>query len=116
MDDAVGALNIHGVVRVRSEGLLADDGIVDEVLPHGVTVVERDASEGGEGGRGHIGRADLARDDVELEHIGGDGSTHGLEGLKRGVGGGEDGEGTGSGELGGDTSGLKKLGELAEVL
>merc|ERR1719221_1590624 len=115
VDDAVAALDVDGVVRVRAERLLADDGVVHEVLPHGVPVRER-AVEALEVGRGDLGRGELAFNNVHLDDVGGDGAAHGLVGLQGGIGGGEDGEGTGARELGRHARGLEEVVELAKVL
>lgn len=50
VDDAIGAFNIDGVVRVGSEGLLTDLGVVDKVFSDGITVDEGGSSKGGQGG------------------------------------------------------------------
>merc|ERR1719221_996253 len=115
VDDAVAALDVDGVVRVRAERLLADDGVVHEVLPHGVPVRER-AVEALEVGRGYLGRGELALDDVHPDDVGGDGTAHGLVGFQGGIGGREDREGTGARELGRHARGLEEVVELAEVL
>ena len=115
VDDTVAALNINGVVRERSERALSDDGVVDEVLPHGVTVSQGSVEAlevGGPDGRG----VELARDDVHLDDVGGDRSPESLVRLEGRVGGGEDGEGSGSRDLGGDAGGLEGVVELAEVV
>ncbi len=116
MDDTIVARNIDGVVTVWSEGLLSNNSIIYKVLSNGVTVVQLLATNGGQVSSGNIGRGDLSRNDVHLENIGCDWSTHGLVGLEGGVGGGEDGEGTSSRDLGSNSSGLKGFVEFTEVL
>lgn len=115
MDDTVAALNINGVVRERSERALSDDGIVDEVLPHGVTVGQGAVEALEVSGLDRL-RVELARDDVHLDDISVNWSPEELVRLEGRVGGGEDGEGSGSLKLGGDAGGLEGVVELAEVI
>mmetsp|Transcript_31547 Transcript_31547/g.66045 ORF Transcript_31547/g.66045 Transcript_31547/m.66045 type:complete len:282 (-) Transcript_31547:107-952(-) len=114
VDDTIRAFNIHGVVIVGSEGLLSNNGIIDEMLTDGVTV-NQGSGEGLQVGSGNIRRSNLARDDVHLDDVSSDLSPEGFVRLKSRVGGGEDGVGSSS-ELSGNASGLKRSGELAEVL
>mmetsp|Transcript_5914 Transcript_5914/g.11373 ORF Transcript_5914/g.11373 Transcript_5914/m.11373 type:complete len:271 (-) Transcript_5914:47-859(-) len=114
VDDAIRAFNIHGVVIVGSEGLLSNNGIIDEMLTDGVTV-NQGSVEGIQGGSGNIRGSNLARDDVHLNDVSSDGSPEGFVRLKSRVSGGEDGVGSSS-ELGGNASGLHSSGEFAEVL
>lgn len=91
MDDTVSNLNINGEVFVFSESGLSNNGIIDKVLPDSITVVQR-SSHGVEGGGWDIFGGDgLSLDNVHLQHVSGDGSTHLLVGFKAGVGGGKDG-------------------------
>ena len=116
VDDAVVALDVDRIVGVGPEGLLPDDGVVDEVLPDRVAVLQRHAADADEGRRGHGAARDLALDDVELEDVGGEGAAHGLVRLEGRVGGGEDREGPGALQLGGDPEGAQGGVELAEVV
>ena len=115
MDDTISALNIDGIIRVGSERLLADDGIVDKVLTDGITVFQRHAPEAGQVGRGDGARGDISPDDVQLHDVGGDGTAEELVGFEGGIGGGEYGEGTGAGDLVGHSGGLEGGVEFAKV-
>lgn len=78
VDDSVAACNIDRVIRIRSESLLSNNGIIDKVLPHSITVGKLLSSEGGEVGAGDISRGDESGNDVHLDDASIDGSTHGL--------------------------------------
>ena len=114
MDNTVGALNINGIIRVRAESLLSNNGIVHKVLSDGITVIQR-TGQGIQVGGGDLAARDLPGDDVHLENIGGERSPHHLIGCDGGIRGGEDGEGSGSGKLGSDAQGVKGVVEFAKV-
>merc|ERR1712228_924481 len=110
MDDTVAAGDINGEIGVGSEGFFSDDGVVDEVLTDGVSVFKGTAK----GGKvsSDITRGNLSRDNLHLQNISGDFTTDGFVSGNSTVGEGEDGEGTGSGEFGGNAGGLKKGNKL----
>ena len=116
MDDAVVAGNIDGEVAELPEGLLAEDGVVDEILAELAGVGDGLALEGGEGSAGDGAGGDVAGDDAVLAGLGRDGAVVLLVGLDGGVGGGEAREGTGTREVGGGAGGGEAGGEEAEVV
>jgi len=115
VDDTVGALDIHRVVGVGSEGLFSDDDVVDEVLADGISVLEG-SGEGGQVGGFHVGGGDVAGYDVHLENIGIDRSPEHFVRLDGRVDGCEDGVGTRTGQFVGDTGGFESIVEEVEVV
>ncbi len=111
MNDTVSNLNINGEVFVFSESGLSKNGIIDEVLPDGITVV-KGSSQGVKGGGWDVFGGDgRSLNNVQLQHISGDGSTHLLVGFKAGVIGGKDGVRSSSQ---GDSIGGEGGGEFSE--
>lgn len=105
VDDAVAAVHVHREVRVRPKGLFPNDGVIDKVLAHGISVLKR-ASHRGEVTT-DIGRGDLSRDNLHLDGVGVEGTTERFVRLHGTVDRSEDSERTGSSEFSSDTGGLK---------
>lgn len=116
MDDTIVAGNINGEVREGTEGLLAKDGVIDEVLAEFPGIGEGLASLVGEVSGANGRRSDLRAEDGVLEDVRGDGAGVLLERLDGGVGGSKDSERAGSGKLGGNTGGLKAVEVEIEVI
>ena len=115
MNNTIAARNIDRVIRVGSEGLFSNDGIIDKVLSDGVTVSELLSSQAGQiRGRDVLG-GNESGDDVHLEDSGVHRAPEQFVRFQSGIGGGEDGEGSGSGELGGDSGGFEEGDELSKV-
>jgi hypothetical protein len=107
VDEAVVATNINGVVLKGTEGRLADNGVIDEILAEATSVGEGGARERRERRRTEGVGGDTALHDAVLADGRVDGSGHGLVGLNGGVRRGKDGKGAGSLEGGADTAGLQ---------
>ena len=116
VDDSVGGGNISREIREESEGLFADDDIVDEILSEGTLENKGLSSDVREVGRSDSTGSNLSVDNVCLAASGIERSEVLFVSLDGGVDRGEDGERSGSGDLVGDSSGLKTGDEKVEVV
>jgi hypothetical protein len=115
VDDSVGALNIDRVVREFSEGLFANDSIVDEVLSEGTPVCKRLSSNVGEVSGSDSRGSDLSVDNVGFAAVRIEWTEVLFVSLDRRVDRGEDGVRSSS-QLGSDTGGLEARDEKVEVV
>ena len=116
VDDSVGGGNISREIREESEGLFADDDVVDEILSEGTLENKGLSSEVRKVGTSDSTGSDKSVDNVCLAASGIERSEVLFVSLDGGVGRGEDGERTGSGDLVGDSGGLKTGDEKVEVV
>lgn len=115
MDHTISALNINWVISIRTECLLADNGIIHKIFTNGIAVFQWHATQTGQI-RGRDGtRGNVSLDNVKLQYIGGDGTTEELIGFEGGIGGSKDGEWSGAGDFVGNSGGLEGGKEFAKV-
>lgn len=116
MDYTVISSNIGGEVSELSEGLLSNDGVVDEILTELTGVSEALSGCGGKrGGRDRSG-GDLSGNDAVVDCVSIERSTGKLVRLNSGIGGCEYSEGSCSSKVSSYTGFLKSLNEESEVI
>ena len=116
MDNTVVSSNIGGEISVNSEGLLSNDGVIDEILTELTRVSKGLSIDGGKRSASYSRGGDSSLNNTEGDCGSIEGSTGKLVRLNCGISGSENSERSGSSKSVSNTGLLKTLNEESEVI